>query len=182
MPIETSGLKLGELSQSGKGTKTVPITGNASYAPGDLRVLWNPRAFDGSDQSRVSISFEPTTEVEADITALEAWVLQQVSQDPTKYFGQTLTPSQIQDRFTSVLKTSEKGYRSLRAKMNLHGRNAVRCWDVNKASRDLPEDWTTCSVQPKFLVKGLWMMSRDWGLLLELTDALVSESNAACPF
>ena len=182
MPLETSGLTLGDLSQTGKGAKTVPILGNTSYAPGELRVLWQPKAFDGTDASRVSISFVPTTEVEADIFGLEAWVLQMVSQDPSKYFGQQLTPAQISDRFTSCLKTSEKGYRSIRAKMNLHGRNACRCWDSNKASRDMPEDWTSCSVQPKFLIKGLWIMSRDFGILLELTDALISESDAACPF
>jgi hypothetical protein len=37
-------------------------------------------------------------------------------------------------------------------------------------------------VTPRFHIKGLWMMSRDWGLLIELTDALVTEYSAECPF
>jgi hypothetical protein len=39
-----------------------------------------------------------------------------------------------------------------------------------------------CEVQPCLIIKGLWVMSKDFGLLIEMADALVSESSQLCPF
>ena len=78
-----------------------------------------------------------------------------------------MTQAQVRERFVSLLKISDKGFRSLRAKMNFTGSNGVQCWDSDKQKRDLPEDWLNCSVNPIFRIKGLWLMSRDWGILCE---------------
>ena len=120
--------------------------------------------------------------MEADILQLESWVLETLAANPQKYFGQDLTLVQLKERFSSAIKTSEKGYRSLRAKMNFTGKGAVQCWTAEKAKRDLPEDWTACSVKPRLQIKGLWIMSREFGLLLEMSDALLEEFSVACPF
>jgi hypothetical protein len=67
--------------------------------------------------------------------------------------------------------------------MNLTGRNGVRCWDAeSKVPRKMPDDWTICEVTPCFEIKGVWIMNKDFGLLLECADVLVSEYMAACPF
>jgi hypothetical protein len=180
--FETSALSFGDLCSSGKGAKTVPLLGPNTYSPGELRVLWEPKSFDGTDQNRVSISFSPTSDVEADVLDLEKWVIARLSVDSRKYFGQELTEAQVRDRFVSALKTSEKGFRSLRAKMNFTGRNGVQCWDQNKQKRELPDDWLCSSVTPIFRVKGLWIMSREMGLLFEMEHAQIGEAKAECPF
>ena len=182
MPLETLGLALGEISASGKGAKSLPISGPNAWAPGELKVLWEPRSFDGTDQNRVSISFQTTEALEADIVALEAWACITMAANSKKYLGQTMTQEQVRERFVSLLKVSDKGFRSLRAKMNFTGRNGVQCWDSDKQKRDLPEDWLNCSVSPIFRIKGLWLMSRDWGILCEMEHAQISEAPAACPF
>lgn len=178
--IETSALTIGDVSSSGKGARTCPILPATLWSPGELQVLWQPKAYDGSDANRVSISFQPTHTAEKELLALEAWVLATVTAD--KRFFQDVTPAQIRERFVSCLKVSDKGLRSIRAKMNFTGRGAVRCWDQDRSPCPQPQDWPSCSVTPRFHIKGLWMMSRDWGLLIELTDALVTEYSAECPF
>ena len=182
MPIETSSLTLGEISLSGKGAKSVSIMPATMWSPGELRVLWQPSGFNDPSANRVAISFTSTPEVEVDILQLENWVLETLAANPQKYFGQELSLVQLKGRFTSAIKTSEKGYRSLRAKMNFTGKGAVQCWTAEKAKRELPEDWTACSVKPRLQIKSIWLMSREFGLLLEMSDALLEVVSVACPF
>jgi len=39
-----------------------------------------------------------------------------------------------------------------------------------------------CTVAPRFQAKGLWVANKDFGLILEMTDAMVTEGSAECPF
>ena len=185
-PLETSRLSIGDLLVSSKGGKSVPIYDCEQplvWKPGPLSVTWQPKAFNDPSATRVSICFNSNPEVEAYLSALDAWVLKAVAAAPRKYFGVDLTPEQVVERYTSSIKTTQRGYSHLRAKMNLSGKNAVRCWDAQtKARRQIPEEWLACEVQPSIEIKGIWIMNKDFGLLLECTDALVSEYMAACPF
>ncbi len=102
--------------------------------------------------------------------------------NPLAYLGSSYSEAKVQEMFTSALKTTDRGYTHLRAKMNLAGKGQVKCWDLNKMPRPAPEDWTICEVTPCLHVKGLWVMNKDFGLIIEMADALVVESSQACPF
>ena len=186
MPLETSRLSIGDLVISSKGGKSVPIYDCEQpllWKPGPIQVAWQPKAYNDPDATRVAICFHSTDAVEAYLRTLDAWVLKAVAAAPKKYFGVDLTPEQVKERYTPAIKITQKGYTHLRAKMNLSGKQGVRCWDAEtRARRPSPEDWTACEVQPYLAIKGIWIMNKDFGLLLECTDALVSESLAACPF
>ena len=179
-------LNLGEVALIGKGAKVAPLTSNGGtlkWTPGPLQILFQPKAFSDPAATRVSVCFKSTPQIEEYIEELESWILKEVASNPQQYLGQALSESQVRERFTSALKTSEKGYKHLRAKMNIGtGKGAVKCWDENKRPRPPPDDWTLCEVQPCLLIKGLWVMSKDFGLLIEMPDALVSESSQLCPF
>ena len=183
--LEMSSLKLGEIALLGKGAKVTPLTSNGTalkWTPGPLQILFEPKAFNDPAASRVSVCFKSTPEIQEYIYELESWILKEVSSNPQMYLGQACSETKVREMFTSALKTSEKGYMHLRAKMNLSGKGQVKCWDENKRPRPAPEDWTLCEVQPCLIVKGLWVMSKDFGLLVEMADALVSESSTQCPF
>jgi len=183
--LEMASLKLGEVTLLGKGAKVAPLTSDGSvlkWTPGPLQILFQPKAFNDPAASRVSVCFKSTSEIEEYIQELEAWILKEVSSNPQMYLGQACSEAQVRERFTSALKTSEKGYTHLRCKMNLTGKGQVKCWDENKRPCPPPEDWTLCEVQPCLHIKGLWVMSKDFGLLIEMADALVSESSQMCPF
>ena len=185
MPLETSGLKLGELTLIGKGAKVAPLTSKCEtlkWTPGPSQILFQPKAYNDPTASRVSVCFRSTSEIEEYVRELEDWILKEVADSPLTYLGHACSESQVRERFTSALKTSEKGYTHLRAKMNLAGKGQVKCWDENKKPRPPPEDWTMCEVQPCLHIKGCWIMSKDWGLLIEMPAAMVSESSQLCPF
>ena len=181
-PFQTSSLTLGNIVASGK-AKTVPLTGDCVWTPSDLtKVLWQPKGFNGEDTNRVAISFTSGPEAEQELLLLEQWILDVVGKEPKRFLGQELTPAQVKERFVSAVKVSEKGYKTIRAKMNFSGRQGVKCWDETKRPRELPEDWTMCTVAPRFQAKGLWVANKDFGLILEMTDAMVTEGSAECPF
>ena len=185
MPLQMNSLSLGELVVSGKGAKQIPLQSHDEplvWRPGPLRVQWEPKAFNDPEASRVAICFQSTDAVQNYLQQLEAWVLKTLASDPRRYFGQDLTQAQLEERYNPAIKVSQKGYTHLRAKMNLAGRNGVKCWDENKKARKLPDDWTYCEVEPSFVIKGVWVMNKDFGLLIEMTDALISESSTLCPF
>jgi hypothetical protein len=183
--LETTALKLGELTLIGKGAKVAPLTSKGEtlkWTPGPSQVLFQPKAFNDPAASRVSVCFRSTPEIEDYVHELEAWILKEVSSNPQVYLGQAYPEAKVREMFTSALKTSEKGYTHLRAKMNLAGKGQVKCWDENRKPRPPPDDWTMCEVQPCLHIKGLWVMSKDFGLLIEMADALVGESSQQCPF
>ena len=185
MPLETSALKLGELTLIGKGAKVAPLTSKGDtlrWTPGPSQILFQPKAYNDPTASRVSVCFRSTSEIEEYVQELEAWILKEVASNPQVYLGQVCSEAQVRERFTSALKTSEKGYTHLRAKMNLAGKQAVKCWDEHRKPRPHPEDWTTCEVRPCLHIKGIWVMSKDFGLLIEMADAMVSETVIDCPF
>ncbi len=67
--------------------------------------------------------------------------------------------------------------------MNIAGRGSARFWShgSNKPGPP-PEDWTNCVVEPILEIRGVWFLGKEVGLLVELTDALVTENSVACPF
>ena len=184
--LETNTLSLGELQISSKGAKQIQLFSRDAplvFRPGALRVQWQPKAFNDPDASRVAICFQSNEEVESYLQALDSWVIKTLALASKKYFGQDLSESQLKERYTPAIKVSQKGYAHLRAKMNLAGRNGIKCWDAeSRLQRKTPEDWTTCEVQPSLEIKGIWLMNKDFGLLIEMTDALISETSTLCPF
>ena len=184
--FETKDLTLGDLQVSSKGAKQFPLNDREEpllWKPGPLHVLWQPSAFKDPEASRVTICFSSTPEVESYLHDLESWVLKTVASAPKKFFGVDLTQSQVQEKYSPVVKVSQKGYAHIKAKMNIAGKNSVRCWDAEtRAQKKQPEDWTMCEVQPSFHVKGVWVMNKDFGILIEMTDALTIERSNICPF
>ena len=186
MPLEVNSLSLGDLTVTGKGTKQIPLRckdGLLKLQPGPLRVMWQPQAYNEPTATRVPICFEATPEVEQYIHQLDEWAIKALAADSQRLFGAAATVDQMRERYTSSLKTSQKGYRHLKAKMNIAGRASARFWTLgaNKPGPP-PEDWTNCAVEPILEIRGVWFLGKEVGLLVELTDALITENSVACPF
>ena len=131
MPLEVNSLSLGDLTVTGKGTKQIPLRckdGLLKLQPGPSRVLWQPQAFNDPTATRVPICFEASPEVEDYINRLDDWVIKALAADSLRYFGSPLSVEQVREKYTSSLKTNQKGYRHLKAKMNIAGRASARFW------------------------------------------------------
>ena len=182
MATPISDISLGEATTSSKGAKAIPLVVPLILQPGPLRVVWKPSAFQQPDASRVNICFALDDAASAYFQTVDMALLKLLSDDPKKYFGQPLTYEQIRERYQPAIKVSEKGYTTLKAKMNLTGPAKVRCWSSEKTPREMPLDWGMADVSPRLAIKGLWLMAREFGLLVEMTDALIEERSVECPF
>ena len=178
--------KLGPLSVTSKGSKQIQIfkdDGPLVWQPSEsFEVPFEPSHFSDKESTRVNICFVPTEEIESCLELLESWCIKALTKESKELLGQELTESQIKERFQSSLKTSEKGWKSFRCKMNIAGKNTVTCWTPDKVKRSLPESWRDCKITPKLHFKGLYVMGRDVGLLIDVTHAKVEELVQQCPF
>ena len=74
----------------------------------------------------------------------------------------------------------------MRTKVTTTGAHAVRCWDEKGQRIELPEDLRGVPVIARLHVQSLWMMSKEFGLVLTCTDLKILEgawtAGSACPF
>ena len=179
-------LAFGKLVTTSKGAKQIPITnedGPLTWQPSDfLEIPFEPSNFSDKESSRVNICFAPTEEISNSLNLFESWLVKSLAKQSKELLGQEQTESQIRERFQSSLKTSEKGWTSFRAKMNITGRNAVQCWNLDKTQRSHPDCWRDCKVIPKLHFKALYVMNKDLGLIIDVTHCMVEELDKQCPF
>ena len=150
-----------------------------------LEVAFEPSAYNDAENTatRVTLCVTPTDAVYESISALDEWCIQTLSANPVPLLGLQLSPEQVRERYVSPLKTSEKGYRSLRLKMNRSGRYGLQCFTPNRDKCPHPEIWRGCSVQISLTMKCLFLMGREFGPVLEATHVILHESkDAECPF
>ena len=186
--IDISNLAFASLITTAKGAKQLP----ALYKNGDpvawhaehfMEVPFEPSAFGDPDASRVTLCVTPSEALTAQITDLDAWCIETIISTPS-LLGVVLSPDQVKERYASSLKMSEKGYRTLRCKMNKSGRYALQCYDMEKEKRSQPDNWRGCSIRPRIVWKGLWVMGKDFGSILEVSHCIVQGANEGeeCPF
>ena len=148
-----------------------------------LEVPFEPSAYNDSEANRVTLCINPSEAVCDTISALDEWCIQTLSSNPVALIGVQMSPEQIRERFVSCLKTSEKGYKTLRMKMSKSGRYALQCYNTEKEKREHPDTWRGCSIQPRICLKGLYLMGREMGPIFECTHVLLREPGGdECPF
>ena len=185
--IDTSILQIGSVATSGKGAKSAPIV-----LPGDkpvfrqpaspLIAMYEPSAYQNADATRINVVLRPTPEQEQELKELDDWILAYIAENSERLLGKTHTTSQLTERYQTILKTSDKYPTTIRAKMNTQGFSATKFWNVEGKTCPAPSIWSGCAVWPRIRVKGLRFMSRQFGVLLELTDARVEQAETSCPF
>ena len=190
-PLDISNIAFLAIAVNSKGARTLPAlqkdgTSVTWQIAEPLEVAFEPSAYNDAENvaTRVTLCVTPTDEVYESISALDEWCIQTLSANPVPLLGLQLSPEQVRERYVSPLKTSEKGgYRSLRLKMNRSGRYALQCYTPEREKCPHPETWRGCSVQLSVTLKGLFLMGREYGPVLEATHVILHESkDAACPF
>ena len=125
----------------------------------------------------------PSDAMTQSIAELDDWCVATISANPS-ILGIALTPDQVKERYASSIKVSDKGYQTLRAKMNKPGRYSLRCYDAEKEPIAHPSAWRGISIRLRFVFKGLWVMGKAFWTILECTHAIVQSSEGCeeCPF
>ena len=185
--LQVDGLVCLDVVPNSKGQKTASIlcgTQEAFWLPGPMQVLFQPSAFQGAEGGRLSICFRASPEAIEAGTQLDSWAVQYATLHSERLFGKPLSAALGADRYTSVLKTSEKYSTSIRAKLSTEGRYAPTYWTKEKERRDAPTDFAGAVNSPRIRVASFWFMGGQFGVTLQLQSAMVqSEALAAeCPF
>ena len=185
--IAVANLAFAPLFTTAKGAKQLPVlctNGDpVSWQPEQfMEVPFEPSAFGDPEASRVTLCFTPSETLSAQISEVDAWCIETIISNPS-LLGVVLTPEQVKERYASSFKTSEKGYQTLRCKMNKSGRYALQCYDTEKEKRSQPDTWRGCSIRPRLVFKGLWVMGKDFGSIIECTHCIVQQgAGDDCPF
>ena len=80
-----------------------------------------------------------------------------------------LSPEQVRERYVSLIKINVKWYTTTRTKINRNGRYALQAYTPSKEKREHPESWRGASIQAQITFKGLDIMGREYGPVLNRT-------------
>ena len=77
----------------------------------------------------------------------------------------------------------KEGYAPLlKTKVNTTGNHAVRFWNESRELATEPSDWKTTQCRPCLRMKGLCIMSGNFGVVIDTTDIQVFPQEINCPF
>ena len=180
--LTVANLSLGDVHVSPKGSRSAPILqdGGPIFAKlPTMAVLFEPKSFDGTESSRVSLCMRPSAETISLLRELDRNVIALAVASSVALFGKELTAEQVSDRYVSSLKEGQ--YPLIRAKLNLGGTKKTRLWS-NGQRCESPGFWQGCNVTPIVQLKGLWLAKSEFGPVLDVIDVNLEEHVEECPF
>ena len=186
--IDVASLALGDVVTTGKGAKQIPLSTLGGepvvWKPKDsLTVLFEPSAYNQPDATRVNLCLSVTPALVASLQEFDEWVVTTLAAQSSKLLGSQLSVEEVRHRYQKTLRTHEaSGSQSLRLKLNLSGRAAVRVWNPMGAQTSAPPCWAQCSAKVRIRLKGLWVMGKDYGVVAECSDVQLDPPMAECPF
>ena len=186
MPTSAPAITLGDVQISGRGQKSIPVfgaDGKPIYLfPGSMEVPFNASAFQNPDASRVTLCMNPTDSLTEQIHEIEKNVKNQLIPRLQELFGTQSAALQKQDEWFQSTITTNKGYQTLRTKINLSGKYQTRVWNSRREAVALPSDWSAYQVRPKLWIRAVWIMGKECGLVIDCQDAQLEEIQRVCPF
>ena len=186
--IDFATLALGDIVSTSKGAKQIPLTSTGGEAivwkPKDaLTVLFEPSAYNQPDATRVNLCLSVTPSVAASLADLDEFCVNTLAAESSRLLGTQLSVQEARNRFQSTLRIHEaSGSQSLRLKMNLSGRAAVRIWTPRGTQTAAPPSWSNSSAKCRIRLKGFWLMAKEIGVVAECTDVQLDTAEAECPF
>mgnify|MGYP001211786240 CR=1 FL=1 len=139
-------------------------------------------SFGGEEGGRKTLEFSLSAEQEKEWASFDAWAVSYLAQNSYRLFKAIKTEEQIRENYRSPVQKKGDYRATLRCKVNTDGAHPVRCWNVAKERVDLPEDLRDTELVAKISLSHLWMMSREYGFVLNCTDLQLRSSSAECPF
>ena len=188
--INTSNLILKDPQISARGAKSCPllddkdckvyITIGSKDKP--VSTPFGATSFNDEATSRKTIEFNLTEEQEEQFKRFDVWAIGYLSEHSERLFKKKLTPDQVREGYRSPV-TKKGSYRGhLRCKINSSGTAMVRCWNSEDKRREMPTDLRNHEMVPRINISHLWMMSREYGWVLQVNDLMVCEGVEVCPF
>jgi hypothetical protein len=147
-----------------------------------VRSPFGASSYGDEASTRKTLEFTLTDEQRTEWEQVAAWARRYLLEHSERLFKKKLTEASLQENFRPPA-TQKGDYRPLlRCKITTSGLNACRVWDQQGKRVDLPEDLRNVPVAAKLAVERVWMMSKEMGLVLTVTDLQLCSDPATCPF
>jgi len=178
---------------SQRGAKSCPITlddGSAvivqlgsKHAP--VTSPFGASSFGDDSCPRKTIEFSLESDRTREWDAVADWLRGYLVENAERLMKKRLSRDTVSENLRAP--AVQKGDYSplLRCKITTTGAHAVRCWDEQGQRIDLPEDLRGVPVIARIHVERLWMMSKEYGLVLTCTDLKIMQHaihGSSCPF
>ena len=173
--VSARGAKLATISAGGERIYITPTT-----TP--LRMPFGPGNFDKTPAIRQNLDFRATPELWDYFTGLDSWARDYLMCHSERIFKKQLSMEEINSGYHPTITQRGSYDPTFRTKINLHERG-VTFWDADGKVRAPPESWVGLTAIPRLHVSHLWIMSREFGIVLVCTDLQLFETEPReCPF
>jgi len=160
-----------------------PITLQLTENENPLRCPFGACSWADVAADRLNLDYSATPDLAQFFEAADERICELATMDSEKLFGKVLSYGEVQAQYTPMLKRGKLEYPStVRTKINMTGRRALKCFTPEGTPRDFPEDFRAVRIVPGVLVSHLWFQSKSFGVVLETTHAKIHEISEECPF
>ena len=177
-----------EVTTSSKGQKTCQLTNDhkpiAFHLGSRLRTRFGASSFDKNvETSRKNLDFDVTNDKQicAMLKQIDDWAISYIFDNAAKILKKVTSKDVIKENYKPLL-TQYGDTTRVRTKINTAGHRVCSCWDEDKGTRDLPEDWLNADYDVQVSIPQLWIMGSSFGLTMETTNLLVHPIENECPF
>ena len=175
--------QVGDVVTSSRGVRSASITADGQpiflqLTPQavPLSTPFGASSFNDEATDRKSIDFRCTPDLEQFLSRLDGFMERYLLEHAERLF-KGKTPG-----FRQRLQRKGDYTPTVRCKLNVTGQRACRYWSERYARMEPPEDLRECGLVPRVQVKSLYVMGKEVGLVLEVTDMICSLPTAQCPF
>ena len=185
-----SGIALADATISARGAKTCALTAagtklvlNVGSREDPLSTPFGATSFGEEQTDRKTVDFRLTGASLAYFQALDEWMVTYAAEHSERLFQKKYTLAQCRENYKPCVRQQGSYPASLRCKVNVGGSGAVRCWDVLSQRCPLPDEWRNYELVPRVHVSHMWQMgSRDFGIVVNVTDVMCLARSLECPF
>ena len=178
---------LSDQQVTAKGAKMAMITANGERifitpTAKPLKMAFGPGNFDKTPAVRQNLDFRCTPELLEYFTALDTWMKDYLICHSERIFKKQLTIEEVNSGYHACVTQRGTYEPTIRTKVNLHEKG-VTFWDAEGNMRSPPDSWIGVSAIPRLHVSHLWIMGREFGVVLNCTDLQVYDAEPRmCPF
>ena len=167
---------------SQRGNKSAALTTNTrlpiKFIVKDTQTPFNVSAWNPDDK-RVTLDLEANAETREFAETLDEFVLKKLA-NSTAYFKKAHTYEELKQLYKPLIHEHDRTAATIRTKLE---RDGVRCWDKDNNIMQEPDDWRQANLTAQITVKGLWFMSNQFGVTLEVKDVqIIPYATDGCPF
>ena len=180
--INTKGQKTAAILRNGQpATWTFASPAIPLFQPSTYQAVVTSSTSETSQKLTLCLNVQPDVLAEAE--AIDAWGIQYAFNNSDRLFGKKLTLEQVMDRYSPIVKKTEKYPPYLKVKLaDRNDRHAPSYWGMDdKKKREAPQNWQKRSLQCHCRLVGFWIMSTSFGISVQLCDALVDDTESVCP-